>query len=91
MAKDLVQGFLAELLEKRSLRSVDRDKGKFRSFLMASCSHYLAHQRDYNRAQKRGGGKAIISINGLTAESRYNHEPSHELTAERLFERQWAL
>jgi RNA polymerase sigma-70 factor (ECF subfamily) len=90
-AQDLVQGFLARLLEKNDLMAVDRAKGRFRSFLMAACSHYLANQRDHDRAKKRGGGRACISIDGLTAEGRYGREPLHEFTAERLFERQWAL
>jgi DNA-directed RNA polymerase specialized sigma24 family protein len=90
-AQDLVQGFLARLLEKRDLVSVDRGKGRFRSFLMAACTHYLANQRDHDRAKKRGGGQGAISIDRLSAEGRYGREPAHELTAERLFEKQWAL
>ena len=89
-AQDLVQGFFARLLEKGDLASVDRAKGKFRSFLMASSAHFLANQSDHDRAWKRGGGKALISIDRLTAEGRYDREPSHNLTAERLFERRWA-
>ena len=84
-----MQGFLARLLEKRDLDAVDRGKGKFRSFLMASCIHYLANQRDQQRAQKRGGARVPISIDVLTAEGRYRDEPAHELTAERLFEKRW--
>jgi DNA-directed RNA polymerase specialized sigma24 family protein len=90
-ARDLVQGFVARMLEKRDLLAVDPGKGKFRSFLMASCSHYLANQRDQARAQKRGGRLATISFDGLDAESRYGCEPADALTAERLFEKQWAL
>jgi DNA-directed RNA polymerase specialized sigma24 family protein len=90
-AQDLVQGFFARLLEHRDLESVDRGKGKFRSFLMAACTHFLANQRDRERAEKRGGGRAAISIDGLSAEGRYRREPAHQLTAERLFEKQWAL
>ena len=90
-AEDLVQGFLARLLEKRDLVSVDRGRGKFRSFLMAACTHYLANQRDHERAKKRGGGRAAISIDRLSAEGRYGREPAHTLTAERLFEKQWAM
>ena len=90
-AQDLVQGFFARLLEKGDLVTVDRGKGKFRSFLMAACTHYLANQRDRERAKKRGGPRAAISIDGLTAEGRYRCEPAHEMTAERLFEKQWAL
>jgi DNA-directed RNA polymerase specialized sigma24 family protein len=89
-AQDLVQGFFARLLEKGDLASVDRAKGRFRSFLMASCAHYMANQSDHDRAKKRGGGKAPVSIDGPEAEGRYGREPSHDLTAERLFERRWA-
>jgi RNA polymerase sigma-70 factor (ECF subfamily) len=90
-AQDLVQGFFARLLEKGDLASVDRAKGRFRSFLMAACTHYIANQSDHRRAKKRGGGMARIPIDRLTAEGRYGSEPAHELTAERLFEKQWAL
>ena len=90
-AEDLVQGFLADLLERGDLASVDRSKGRFRSFLRAACEHYLANRRDHDRAAKRGGGVTIVPIDRLDAESRYDREPAHELTAERLFERQWAL
>jgi RNA polymerase sigma-70 factor (ECF subfamily) len=90
-AQDLVQGFFTRLLEKGELAAVDRGKGKFRSFLMAACTHYLANQRDKDRAGKRGGGRALLSIDRLAAEGRYGREPAHGLTAERLFERQWAV
>ena len=90
-ARDLVQGFFARLLERGDLASVDRAKGRFRSFLMAACSHYLANQSDHDRAKKRGGGRATISIDRLKAEGRYDREPADHLTAERLFEKQWAM
>lgn len=90
-AEDLVQGFFARLLEKRDLAAVDRRKGRFRSFLLASCAHYLANQARYDRAEKRGGGRVPITIDCLDGEGRYAREPSHALTAERLFERRWAL
>src|SRR4051794_34349859 len=51
-ARALVQGFFARLLEKGDLAAVDRRKGKFRSFLMAACAHYLANQADHHRAWK---------------------------------------
>jgi RNA polymerase sigma-70 factor (ECF subfamily) len=91
IAQDLVQGFLARLLEKRELVAVDRGKGRFRSYLMAACTHYLANERDHAQAKKRGGGRVTISIDGLAAEGRYRRAPVHQLTPERLFEKQWAL
>jgi DNA-directed RNA polymerase specialized sigma24 family protein len=90
-AEDLVQGFFTRLLEKGDLAAVEQGKGKFRSFLMAACTHYLANQADHDRARKRGGGRSPISISGLEAEGRYGREPAHNLTAERLFERQWTV
>jgi RNA polymerase sigma factor (sigma-70 family) len=90
-AEDLVQGFFARLLEKGDLAAVERSKGKFRSFLMAACTHYLANQAAYAGAQKRGSGRSLISIDRLAAEGRYGCETAHALTAERLFDRQWTL
>lgn len=90
-AEDLVQGLFARLLERKQLVAVAREKGKFRSYLMAACSHYLANRADHDRAKKRGGGRAAIPIDRLGARGRYDREPSHDLTAERLFDRRWAL
>jgi RNA polymerase sigma-70 factor (ECF subfamily) len=90
-ARDLTQEFFARLLEKDYLGSVDQEKGKFRSFLLACCKHFLANERDKSRAQKRGGGREPLSFDADAAESRYTAEPSHNLTAEKLFERRWAL
>jgi DNA-directed RNA polymerase specialized sigma24 family protein len=90
-AQDLVQGFFAQLLEKESLRAVDPAKGRFRSFLMAACSHYIANRRDHDRAQKRGGGFVHVSPDSWDAEGRYGQEPAHSMTAEWLFNRRWAL
>jgi RNA polymerase sigma-70 factor (ECF subfamily) len=90
-ACDLVQGYFARLLEKADLDAVDPGRGAFRSFLVASLRHYLANDRDRRRAAKRGGGRAAVPIDRAEAEGRYAVEPAHDLTAERLFERRWAL
>lgn len=90
-AADLVQGFLTRLMEKDDLAKIDPQRGRFRSFLMASCSHYLANRSDHEKALKRGGGRRGLSFDRVDAEGRYAVEPHHELTAERLFQRQWAL
>jgi RNA polymerase sigma factor (sigma-70 family) len=89
-AADLVQGFLADLIERRDLARADPNRGRFRSFLGAACGHFLAHRREYDRAIKRGGGRTHFSIDRQNAEGRYDNEPTHNLTAERLFERRWA-
>jgi RNA polymerase sigma-70 factor (ECF subfamily) len=90
-ARELTQEFFARLLEKDYLGTVDREKGKFRSFLLACCKHFLANEHDRAKALKRGGGVAIRSLDGGTAESRYREEPAHGVTPEKLFERRWAL
>src|SRR5262245_1189237 len=90
-AQDLTQEFFARLLEKRFLGVVDRSKGKFRSFLLAACQHFLANQHDRARARKRGGGVAHLPLDLGDAERRYAHEPAHCLTPEKLFERRWAV
>ncbi len=90
-AEDLTQAFFAALLEPGALAGVDRAKGKFRAFLLASCRHFLGHQRDHDRALKRGGGKRLLSIDARDAEGRYLREPADHLTPEALFVRRWAL
>jgi RNA polymerase sigma factor (sigma-70 family) len=90
-AQDLTQAFFAQLLEKQSLRAADRERGRFRAFLLASMDHFLANAHDRACAQKRGGGKTPLSLDLAAGESRVNLEPAHDLTPERLFERQWAL
>jgi DNA-directed RNA polymerase specialized sigma24 family protein len=90
-AEDLTQGFFTRLLAKDYLKDVEREKGRFRSFLLVACKHYLANERDHARAVKRGGGRPVLSLDTGEAEDRYVLEPSHQLTPERLYERQWAL
>jgi RNA polymerase sigma factor (sigma-70 family) len=90
-AEDLTQGFFAQLLQANSLANVRREKGRFRGFLLAALNHFVANEWDRARARKRGGGKAAISLDAESAESRYKLEPADTLTAERIYERRWAL
>ncbi len=87
-AEDLTQEFFARLLAKNYLADVEREKGKFRSFLLASLKHFLANEWDKARAQKRGGHHTFVS---LDAETRYRSEPADEPSADKLLDRQWAL
>jgi RNA polymerase sigma-70 factor (ECF subfamily) len=87
----LIQEFFTRLLEKHYLKAVDQSKGKFRSFLLVAFQHFLSNEADRARAQKRGGAKRMVSIDGATAESRFSVEPAHRMTPERLFEQRWAL
>jgi len=90
-AEDYTQGFFARILERSGLRQADPTCGKFRSFLLTSLKNFLADERSHARAQKRGGGKKILSLDIDTAEKRYTKGPAHRLSPEKLFERQWAL
>jgi len=90
-AQDLTQEFFTRLLEKDFLGAVDRAKGKFRSFLLAACKHFVANQRAKNDALKRGGGWRRVPLDFDAAERRYLREPAHTLAAEKLYERRWAL
>jgi RNA polymerase sigma-70 factor (ECF subfamily) len=89
-AHDLTQEFFARLLTRNYLRVADRNRGKFRSFLLGSLEHFLAREWTKARAQKRGGGQTVLSLDGADAENRYLLEPSHELTPDRIFDRRWA-
>ena len=91
-ALDLTQGFFTRLLEGNDLASVDRARGRFRSWLLASLKHHLANDWHRAQAQKRGGGAPHLTIDATEAESQYSLlELSHDVTPERLFERHWAL
>src|SRR5512136_2967348 len=88
--EDLLQGFFARFLEKHYLGDVDQAKGRFRSFLLAALKHYLANEWDKAKAVKRGDRVEFLSLEGESAESRYDEEPVSELTPEKLYEQRWA-
>jgi RNA polymerase sigma-70 factor (ECF subfamily) len=90
-AQDLTQEFFARLLAKSYLTVADRNKGKFRSFLLGSLEHFLAHEWTRAHAQKRGGGRPHVSFSEADAENWYLLEPSRELTAKKMFDRRWAM
>ncbi len=90
-AQDLTQEFLARLLARNSLAAVSPEKGRFRSFLLAALRHFLADQRDRDRAIKRGGGTRLLSLDAREAERRYRVEPVETSDAARLYERRWAM
>ena len=90
-AQDLTQEFFARLLEKQSLAAAAPERGRFRSFLLASMKNFLANEWDRTQAQKRGGGRERLSLDWEQGESQASLEPWHDLTPERLYERQWVL
>jgi RNA polymerase sigma factor (sigma-70 family) len=89
-AQDLTQEFFARLLRKNYPAQADRAKGKFRSFLLLTLSHFLADEHDRTAAQRRGGGQIVISLDEQSPENRYCLEPADERSPERIFERRWA-
>jgi RNA polymerase sigma factor (sigma-70 family) len=90
-AQDLTQGFFLHLLERRAFASVDRLKGKFRSFLLASFQNHISDAADRARRLKRGGDKEFVQLDVEDAEKRYRLEPIESLTAEKIFDARWAI
>jgi RNA polymerase sigma-70 factor (ECF subfamily) len=89
-ARDLTQGYFARLIERRGLKDVHPDLGRFRSFLLASVRHFLSNERDREAARKRAPTDGIVSLDAEAAEGRYLAEPADALTPETVFERKWA-
>jgi len=89
-AQDLTQEFFIRVLEGRYLDRAEPEKGRFRAFILTSLKFFLADEGDRERAQKRGGG-AVLPLEFPTGEERYQREPAHDETPERIFERRWAL
>jgi len=89
-ARDLTQGFFAQLLEKNYVGDARPERGRFRTFLLTSLQHYAANVWNREHAKKRGGDAPPISIDAVDAEHGYQLEPFHEETPERIFDRRWA-
>ena len=89
-AQDLTQEFFARLLARNYVTAADRQKGKFRSFLLGTFEHFLAKEWRRAHAEKRGGGQVAFSLDETDAENRYLLEPAHELTPAKIFDRRWA-
>ncbi len=90
-AQDLTQEFFAQLLAHNWVARADRNKGRFRSFLLLVMKRFLAKEWDKVRTLKRGGQARLVSLQLDTAETRYSQEPADTRTPEQLFEKQWAL
>jgi RNA polymerase sigma factor (sigma-70 family) len=89
-AQDLTQEFFIRVLEGQYLDRADPEKGRFRSFLLTSLKFFVADEEDRQRARKRGGGQ-LVPFEFSSGEERYQREPAHDETPERIFERRWAL
>ena len=89
-AQDLTQEFFVRVLEGRYLDRADPEKGRFRSFILTSLRFFVADEGDRQRAYKRGGG-AVVPLEFSSCEDRFQREPAHNETPDRIFERRWAL
>lgn len=90
-AQDLTQAFFARLLERRDFDAVRREKGRLRSYLIVALKNFLANEWQRNRAIKRGEGHALIPLDELLEHDGSQLEPADNLTADKIYERRWAL
>lgn len=90
-AEDLVQSFFSTCIEKNYFGAVEQGRGRFRTFLLVALKRFLANEWDKAHAQKRGGTHIVISLDSFTAEQRYALEPVDSLSADKLYDRRWAL
>jgi DNA-directed RNA polymerase specialized sigma24 family protein len=89
-AEELIQDFFAALLTGDSLLGFDRDRGRFRGWLLGALRHHESRGRERERAGKRGGGVALVPFDAELAERVHGSLAAEELTAEQAYERAWA-
>ncbi len=90
-AQDLTQGFFALLLERRDFDAVRREKGRLRSYLLVSLKNFVGKARRRELALKRGEGRSLVPLDELLARERAGLEPADTLSADKVYERRWAL
>jgi RNA polymerase sigma factor (sigma-70 family) len=90
-AEDLTQSFFVHLLENNAVAEADRREGKFRTFLLTCCKNFLTNQRIRDCRMKRGGNNALLPLDFVLANERYQRELVDESTPEAIYERRWAM
>lgn len=90
-AQDLTQGFFEKVVEKNYIADADPNRGRFRTFLLASMAHFIANESAKERTIKRGGDRLHFSLQLDQAERQYCDEPTDDQTAETVYERRWAI
>ena len=90
-SEDIVQGFLLSLFERQDLNRVSPEKGRFRSFLLASLKHYISHAADRARTLKRGGSLPTLSLDWEEAGARFEISDTSSGTPDEIYDREWAL
>jgi RNA polymerase sigma-70 factor (ECF subfamily) len=89
-AEDLIQSFFTHLLEKEVFARAERERGRFRTFLLSALKNFESNERARTKTVKRGGREVFVSFDELQAESRYEQEPTSDLSPERLYDQKWA-
>ena len=90
-SQDFTQAFFTRILEKQTLRNADPERGRFRSFLLASLKNFVANEHAREHAKKRGGAQPPLSLSFESAEEQYQIDPPSDETPDKTFDRQWAL
>ncbi len=90
-AQDLTQEFFSRLLKNNCFARADRERGKFRSYLLGALNHFLADDWDKAHAQKRGSGQKLLFLDDAIAERTYLQEAASDLTPEKAYDKRWAL
>jgi RNA polymerase sigma factor (sigma-70 family) len=90
-AQDFTQAFFERIIEQRPFETADPERGRFRTFLVTACKRFLINEWHKNRAAKRGGGRRALSLDFDSGESKLSLVAVNALTAEQLYEQQWAI
>jgi RNA polymerase sigma factor (sigma-70 family) len=90
-AQDFTQEFFTRLLERKSFRLADRNRGRFRTFLLTSLKYFLINEWRKVNCEKRGGGRQVISLDAEATETRFQDEPADNRTPDKAFDRRWAM
>jgi DNA-directed RNA polymerase specialized sigma24 family protein len=90
-AQDFTQGFFAHLIKSRTYGHADREKGRFRSFLLGALKHFIADAHDRGQAQKRGGGMKVVRLDhDAIAEAEAQIARATKWQADDIYDREWA-
>ncbi len=90
-AEDATQGFFQHLLTNELMAQAQRERGRFRSFLLGCLKHFLGNEWQKRHAQRRGGHLVAVHLDALEAEERYRLELEALSTSdEEVFDQSWA-
>lgn len=89
-AQDLTQEFFVRFLQRRDFAAARREKGRLRSYLLASLKNFLVNERESANTRKRSQGEHAISLDEILARECSEEPPAQSLTAEQIYEKRWA-